>query len=279
MRPPSYLVLFFLMLSVAALGQSRYYIYGPQAALPKPINTVNLIHVDFDTTLIGRRIEQGQTIGQTDEKPLVRSARYGLHILDSEEAYEQGQYARAAAVLEEAGQREPQNPFVMYQLARALYKLDESKPRAYTLYQRLLTQLDAAVPQNDSTLNVDVWFAEAYWKLGTLYMDNQQWDEAIRSISQFLLAAPEQHYVGTALHEQILAYQTECFYNIGDREMCRYYGQRTLQLFPKNQYVKPYLAKLNRAASPAATKKPAEKLRAGHLVRLRARLSSGTGPI
>ncbi|TGE21879.1 tetratricopeptide repeat protein [Hymenobacter aquaticus] len=260
MRRLAHVLLFCLLWPIMGYGQSNYRLYGPQAALPKHINTINIIHVEFDTTLIGSRVEAGQTVGQADQTPLVRSARYGLQILDSEAAYEQGQYARAAALLEEAGQREPQNPFVTYQLARALYKIDDSKPRAYTLYQRLITQLDGAVPQNDSTLNVDVWFAEAYWKLGTLYMDNQQWPEAILSISQFLLAAPKPAYAGTPLHEQVLAYLTECFYHVGDAAMCRHYGQLTLQMFPRNSYVKPYLAHL---PAPTATKKPARKASGG----------------
>ncbi|WP_303310232.1 tetratricopeptide repeat protein [Hymenobacter sp. BT730] len=193
---------------------------------------------------------------------MIRSVRYGLQLIDSEAAYEKGQYAAAAAALEEAGQREPQNPFVIYQLARSLYKLDDSKPQAYTLYKRLITQLDEAGSQNDSTLNVDVWFAEAYWKLSTLYMDNQQWPEAVVSISQFLLAAPEEDYKGTPLQEQVLAYLTECFYSMSDRQMCQYYGELTLKLFPQNQYVKPYLAELRRTA-PTAQKKPARKASGG----------------
>lgn len=252
-----------LLWFVPGFGQSQYHFYGSVAVLPRQINTINLIHVNFDFTIrAGGTIEQGQRIGTTDLTPLVRSARYGLQILDSEAAYGKGDFATAAAVLEEAAQREPDNPFISYQLARALYKTDDSKPRAYTLYQRLITQLDKAGEINDSTLNVDIWFAEAYWKLGTLYMDNAQWEEAILSISQGIIAAPKEELAGTPLQEEMLAYLTECFYYIGDRAMCQHYGQLTLKLFPQNQYVKPYLAQLRRTA-PQAQKKPARKASGG----------------
>ncbi|MCB2376221.1 hypothetical protein LGH70_01415 [Hymenobacter sp. BT635] len=264
MRLAFRLLALLLLLAVPGFSQSQYYLYGNVAVLPRQINTVNLIHVNFDSSIRkGDTIEKGQRIGTTSLTPKVRSARYGLQILDSEAAYKKGDYATAAAVLEDAAQQEADNPFISYQLARALYKMDASKPRAYTLYQRLITQLDKAGETNDSTLNVDVWFAEAYWKLGTLYMDNAQWPEAILSISQGIIAAPKEDLANTPLQEEMLAYLTECFYHIGDRAMCQHYGQLTLKLFPQNQYVKPYLAQLRRTAPPQAQKKPARKASGG----------------
>lgn len=91
----------------------------------------------------------------------MRSALYGVRIIASEEAYEVGDFATAAAELEEAARREPTNPFITYQLARSLYRNEAAKPRAYELYQRLMRQIEAAAPRNDSVLYVDVWFAEA----------------------------------------------------------------------------------------------------------------------
>jgi hypothetical protein len=54
------------------------------------------------------------------------------------------------------------------------------------------------------------------------------------------------------MREQILQYQTECFSHLGNAPLCRYFGQRTLQAFPENQYVTQYLAKL----PPPVPKKP-----------------------
>jgi hypothetical protein len=246
------------LLPATSFGQLGYHLYGQHAVLPDRVRTINLIHVEFDTTIrVGTHIEAGQVIGRADTPPLVRSVRYGLQLIDSEAAYEAGRYAEAAALLETAAQLEPANPFITYQLARALYQLDDTKPRAYTLYQRLISQLDGAGLPDPATLNVDVWFSEAYWKLGTLYMDNEQWPEAIQSISQALLSASPENYAGTTVKEQMLQYLTECFYHIGNAELCRHYGNLTLQLFPRNAYVRPYLAHLPRPK--AAAKPPVRK--------------------
>ena len=153
-------------------------------------------------------------------------------------------------MLEEAVLQEPDNPFIIYQQARCLYRNEATKPRAYQLYQRLVKQLDTAVPPGPADLNADAWFVEAYWKLGTLYMDHAQWSKAIFSISQFLLVAPREQYAGTLLHEQILNYLTEAFSRLSDAKMCRHFGQLTLKDFPKNQYVRPYLARLPKPVTP-----------------------------
>lgn len=57
---------------------------------------------------------------------------------------------------------------------------------------------------------------------------------------------PEAAAQNALLREQILQYQTECFANLHNAKLCRYFGQRTLHFFPKNQYVKRYLAALPR---------------------------------
>ncbi|MDQ2771992.1 MAG: hypothetical protein M3Y54_16010 [Bacteroidota bacterium] len=225
-------------------GQSRFYLYNDLIALPVRINTLNMLHVEFDTTLVGSAVEQGQIIGRADSGPLVRSARYGMKLIAAEDEYAASRYAQSAALLQEAAQREHTNPFIGYQLARSLYRNDATKPQAFQLYQRLVRQLDAAVPVPDSVLNTDVWFAEAYWKLGTLYLDRAQWADAARSIAQFQIAAPLSEYQGTPLHEEIMGYLTECFYQLHDAKLCRHFGNLTLKYFPQNQYVRPYLAHL-----------------------------------
>ena len=254
-----------LLLVLPALpghGQSRFYLYTDDIALPVHVNTIALLHVDFDTTLhVGTTVVEGQQIGRADLHPLVRSVRYGLKIIASEEAYAAGDFTTAANELEEAARREPANPFITYQLARSLYRNEAAKPRAYELYQRLMRQVEAGVPRNDSVLYVDAWFSEAYWKLGTLYLDHARWGDAVRSINQFLAATSRSDYATTLLYEQILGYLTESFYQLGDAKLCRHYGQLTLKHFPANQYVRPYLARLPKAAAPAAPAAPAARRR------------------
>ncbi|RSK35166.1 tetratricopeptide repeat protein [Hymenobacter metallilatus] len=241
-------LLLFFSLSTAGQAQNRYWVHSPQVVLPRGINTIEMLHVDFDTRLLGTKIQPGQVVGYTSEMPLIRSVRYGLALVKSEEAYGAGRYAEAAALVEEAYQKEPDNPFILNQLARALYRTDAQKPRAHTLYQQLVNRVRSAVPASDSAVVVDAQFAEAYWKLGTLHMDNAQWAEALLCISQAVLAAPTDLYAGSKLQEQMLQYQTECLFELGEADLCRQFGQQTLRLFPRNTYVRPYLARLPRLA-------------------------------
>ncbi|MET4105420.1 hypothetical protein [Hymenobacter sp. UYP22] len=256
-----FIFLWLLLCTVSASAQApvRYWVHGQRAVLPVSINTIELLHVEFDSTLFNKQVEVGQVIGHTTGQPLIRSVRYGLQLLKSEELYADGSYSEAATVLEEAFAKEPTNPFILNQLARSLYRTDKTKPRAYTLYQQLVQQLASVVPAHDSILTADAQFSEAYWKLGTLYMDNQQWPEALLSISQFLVATPEETYAGTPLHEQVLNYQTECLYELKEVTLCRQFGKQAMQLFPSNRYVQPYLAKLS--PSPRVPAKPANKPR------------------
>ncbi|GAA4356707.1 hypothetical protein GCM10023185_20760 [Hymenobacter saemangeumensis] len=229
-----------LLLAGNGLAQTRYQRYGDYKVVPPGYNTFNVVHVDFDTTLrVGNAVAAGQIIGYEQSKPLVRSVRFGMRIIASEEAYDAGQYSEAVNLLKEAARTEPNNPFVVYQLARSLYRAGD-RERAYPLYARLMTQLNQAGPAADSVLTVDAWFADAYWKMATLHLDLGNWPAAIRNMAQFMAAANPQEYEHTPLFEELLSYLTESFYHLNDRELYRFYYAETLRRFPKNQYVKQF---------------------------------------
>jgi len=247
-----FILTIYSLITTNSWAQTRYVLYGNYKVLPPSYNTVAIFHVDFDTTLhVGSAVGPGRPIGYESDRPLVRSVRYGMKLIASEEAYDAGQYADAAKVLEEAARAEPGNPFITYQLARSLYRL-EDREHAYPLYVKLVEQLDKAMPAADSVLTVDVWFVEAYWKLATLNLDMADWPNAIHNMARFMAAADPQFYEKTLLHEQMLGYLTESFYHLNDREMCQFYYAETLRRFPKNQYVKQYQA-LGKPQPPAKT--------------------------
>lgn len=250
------------LLPLLAAAQSKYSFRNDDVVLLRRFNTVAFTRIDFDSVLVaGRTINKGQEMRHVAETPLIRSVRYGLALIDSEKAYEAGDFVQSARLLETAAQREPDNPFITYQLARALYRTDATKPRSHTLYRRLVSQLDGAMPPNDSTVVVDMGFVEAYWKLGTLQMDNEQWPDAILNISRFVLGAQSLDYLDASIHEQALGYLAECFFMVRDADMCRYFGQRTLKLYPRNQYVREYLTALPKPAA-AKPRTPAPKPKA-----------------
>ena len=87
-----------------------------------------------------------------------------------------------------------------------------------------------------------MWFREAYWKLGTLYMDNKMWDKAYFEIYRFILSA--QNAKGSPVYCQALEYLTECAYMLNDYNLTQYLAERTLHYDPYNLYVSGLLRKI-----------------------------------
>ncbi|ALI99944.1 hypothetical protein DC20_14400 [Rufibacter tibetensis] len=84
---------------------------------------------------------------------------------------------------------------------------------------------------------------EAYWKLGTLHMDNGNWKAAMLEIGKFMLMASNMK--NEPAYEQALSYLTECAFEMKDKTLCEHFGKRTLAVNPKNDYVLDYLANLD----------------------------------
>lgn len=164
----------------------------------------------------------------------------------------------------DAARLTPADPNVLYCYARALYRNDETRAASYPVYQRLIGLLDTYGRENAHAVTIYLLFWEAYFKLATLQLDRQQWTVASYNLSRAAAALQSLKQVqltNAPLREQILQYQTECFAHMRQPALCRYFGQRTLKLFPANQYVRPYLAALPKQ-KPAPRRQPA----AYHLV-------------
>ena len=172
-------------------------------------------------------------------------------IAESEREYNAGQFAEAAACLKPLVVQKLVAPEVLYQYARALYRIPDAKPQSFAAYQRLIALLDTYGREDGATCVVYVPFVESYFKLATMQMDNAQWQLAAYNLSRFLYALNAVPSYKTAdIYEQALQYQTECFAELGNASLCSYYGKRTLKLFPQNHYVGQYLAHLRPPAKP-----------------------------
>ena len=249
-----------LLLPVLASGQTAvasargplldgYYFLGPDCALPQRIRVVTMLHSDsaIDCLAAGTTIEGGSVVARVQPLPAIRSVYYGTDLAASEAAYDAGDFRKAAALLREAVQKESDNPFVLNAYARALYQVNATKSQSYTAYQALFRLQQAQYKGGISELPVDHWFLESYWKFGTLCLDKAQWEAAVLAIERFLASGHPLAEENPLLLEQALGYLTEAFYQLHRWDLCRYYGQRTQQLFPANQYVKPYLVALPKA--------------------------------
>ncbi len=181
--------------------------------------------------------------------PLVVAVPHPIEVAESERAYTDGRLTDAVAAVAEVAKLEPADPTVLYCYARALYRDNNTREQSYLVYQRLIALLDNYGRESAYTVTVYIPFLEAYFKLATLQLDAQQWAAASYNLSRAAAALqtmPDAAAQNALLREQILQYQTECFANLRNSALCRYFGQRTMRFFPKNKYVKQYLTALPR---------------------------------
>jgi hypothetical protein len=180
---------------------------------------------------------------------LVIATPHPVEVAESERAYTDGKYAEAAALVADAARLTPADPNVLHCYARALYRTPNTREQSYPVYQRLIALLDTYGRENPRAVTIYLLFFEAYFKLATLQLDRQQWAVASYNLSRATAALQSLQAVqaeNVRLREQLLQYQTECFANLRQPTLCRYFGQRTLHFFPANRYVTTYLAALPR---------------------------------
>ncbi|WP_149867288.1 hypothetical protein [Solirubrum puertoriconensis] len=246
-------LLLFCLLLLPNLSFAQHYFYTPDCALPTAKKNITIGYT-ANVLVAGRRIPN-HTSEQTpaDGALPIMSLRYGFDVEASAQAYQSGDFAKAAALLEEPARQEPDNLYILTHYARALFQQTATKGRSFTVYRQLIAQLDEELQEGPTSATVDASFLEAYWKLGVLRLDNQQWAEADYDITRFLIGLRAADQLNTPIHEQALSYLTECHYMMGHAELCRYFGNKTLQLFPGNTYVRKYLSALS-IAKPSMRK-------------------------
>lgn len=243
-----------LTLALPGLGCAQSYQAKDDTAFPAAKHNFHYVgddrplsDADFSgTTLAGA---PASVPPPNQQPPLAMAEPHPIEVAESERAYTDGKLDYAASVLAEVAKLEPADPTVLYHYARALYRNEATREQSYPVYQRLIALLDAYGRENEHTVTVYLLFLEAYFKLATLQLDAQQWAGASYNLSRAAAALqtlPEAATQNAPLREQILQYQTECFANLHNPKLCRYFGQRTLRFFPKNHYVKQYLAALPR---------------------------------
>ncbi|MBI4489195.1 MAG: hypothetical protein HY694_08930 [Deltaproteobacteria bacterium] len=187
----------------------------------------------------GRWVEPGEWLGKVQEAPPKLSEKHHETILRAESQYAGKKYAETRRLIEPVYNEEPYNRFVLELYARTLFWLNE-RSQSFKIYLELMRSLDAEVPKD--TVNVDLWFIDAYWKLGILYLDFGEYSKAAFEISRFLHGGFMTGFVrNPAALEMALGYLTEAYFHLKNREVARYYADQTLKYFPRNQYVLRYL--------------------------------------
>ena len=230
-------LLFFITIN----AQCQYDLRNPDIALSQNVNSIRLIHLESNIKS-GTSVDIGDIAGTVAPLPEPLSQKYNDEINKSKAYYINEDFIKAAQVLKKAVRKEPDNPFILNEYARALYWIHGKKNESYMVYQNLIGRLDVLHNNSDTLIAIDIWFREAYWKLGVLHMDYGYWDNAFYEINRFMMSIQGEN--GTEIYDLALSYLTECAFELGDIELCKHFASRALFYNPNNEYVKHYLAQI-----------------------------------
>jgi hypothetical protein len=224
----------------------------------------------------GDVVTPSSRLGKTLKEPSLLSKKHDQSIRESISLYDAGNYKQAAKILEKAADDEASNPFILYNYARALYRYDRGK--SYSVYARLIELLDAQTDTesyveikpyseflneiedqrlqqdilsvqrefkkfNYTKIKIDMWFIEAYWKIGTLHLDRKEYLKAAFEITRGLEGGLGSY---KKLKEQAYQYLTEAYFYLKKYALALYCAQKTLDINPLNTYVDKYVKEIRR---------------------------------
>ena len=218
---------------------------------PNPYTLFNgrqlvIVHLTATTgvDIVPRAVRRGDTLGSYEPLPVPLSTRHQATLDSAGAHYERREYAIAAALLAPVYAAERDNPFVANEYARTLFRIDDRRTESFDVYRRLLEQLDRRHGTNDRQVAVDPWFSEAYWKIGNLYLDRQDWDRAAFEITRFLSVRGD---VGATDLSQVYTYLAEAYVHLGRKDLARWAAEQALRGNPRNADAIGYLRQLGTA--------------------------------
>jgi tetratricopeptide (TPR) repeat protein len=223
----------------------------PRPAATRPLTLyalqnreLRLVHVGAGEApaSVGRVMGAGKPVGDIRPLPAVLSDRHQNELVAAESLYRRREYAMAVDALEPVYRDEPGNPFVLEAYGRALFRQQE-RARAFEVYRKLVDQLDAEWQSDPGVVTVDVWFVDAYMKVGTLHMDRAEWERAAFEISRALAGGSAWEPLAG---DQALAHLIKAYHEMGRRDVAKYYAERALEHNPRNQIARRYLDPLSR---------------------------------
>lgn len=215
--------------------------YSFMGKLKKDIICKDIIflHVDARQDLIeGQRVGRGESLGKIQSYPLLFSEKFNSEYLESQKLYNSRDYLSAANILTKAIQEEPDNPFLLNQYARSLFWIPSFKKDSFDTYSKLIHILDKQTKEQDSVV-IDLWFAEAYWKIASLHLDQGEYQKAIFEISRFLIGYAG--HLSNQAYEQAFEYLAEAHYYLKETENAKYFAKLALDINPQNKKVKIYM--------------------------------------
>lgn len=223
----------------------------------REVRLAHLAHTSGPTELASV-VSAGERVGDVQPWPPLLSDRHQAALVEAQRLHAARDHGAAVAVLAPAYRDEPTNPFVAEAYGRALYYQGQ-RERAFSVYRRLVDLLDAEWNADaPAAVTIDVWFADAYWKVGTLHMDRAEWERAAFEICR-ALAVPIMWQ--PLARDQALSYLITAYHNLGRQDVARYYAQRALERNPGNRVARRYLDPLSRDGAQPTPVVPVPKER------------------
>lgn len=237
-----------------------------------------LLHIAADSSVTSEGpLVRGEPMGTLAPHPAAPEGPARGWLDSAMVAYEAGAFRAAAEAADSGLTRAPNNPQLLNAAARARFRVPNARGRSLTEYERLMAVLDEQRPEPDLVV-VDPHFAEAYGKLGALYLDAGRYAEAARVLTRADLAA---RALGAPVEFRVqqLSHLVEAYTELGEADVARRLAAETLRLDPRNQYVLPYLERIGPGSEgPLECRAPGEGLPDVGLYALFANRQGGNAP-
>lgn len=265
-------LLFFYVSTMQLFGSDNVFFY----LLSHKDVVLDHFHISDEVKESGQ-ISPDKQFGSLQEKPAVLSAQYQQELEASYGAYEQGDFKKAAKLLGRVYRKEPDNPFILDQYARSLYRFNRRK--SFKVYSKLIELLDSDYDpesyftrfnyKNSNRLDnltehglnselidlwnslskqheqevymIDCWFQEAYWKKGTLHLDRKEYLEAALEITRSLYVDVD---IPDKALEQAFSYLTEAYFFLGKFQLALNCAARTKEINRENKYVDYFIGQI-----------------------------------
>ncbi|MBI4596742.1 MAG: tetratricopeptide repeat protein, partial [Candidatus Tectomicrobia bacterium] len=175
-----------------------------------------------------------ESFGEVQSYPPKFSENHDETIRQAKDLYAERRYEEAAALLLMAIKDEPENLFIINDLARTLFWIGESRQVSFTLYKKLIGMLDADRENERDIVVVDLWFFEAHWKLGCLYLDSKEYEKAVFELTRGMcgMSMFKNDPQFFPAYEQVLSYLCEAYYFLRNYPFARYFAYQTLHSNP-----------------------------------------------
>lgn len=207
---------------------------------------VHLLNPEDSNPTVGGVTQSGDGFSfhpTVEAMPIRVSEQYHDRFLESLAHYGAGDLTGAYHILLELLGKEPDNLFFLQQMAATTYRMGKNE-ESLQLHLLLMERIKNLHPEIRGEI-VDLWFLDSYYRLGTLYLDKKDWDQAILNIRKIYDFSSSPRHPGKEharlLLEQAAGFLTEATFHNKDRKANHYYYCQTLSLDRENTYIAPYL--------------------------------------